>query len=277
MKATGLLSILIMLSNVIYLNAREFPQDLSLHPQDDLMISLLFSGISCDGVCDGQVWAEVTGGQPPYSYLWSDGSTGPGVQDLCAGIGSITVTDAAGNTASVEFQVKDLPCPVVGWTNLIVTQPTDGQNNGSIALDSIPFIDSSFFHVDSFWSIDGIHFTPYYIFPHLGPGVYQLYIRNPLMTSCICPAGEFLLYDITATEELAASFNLYPNPVINMLQVTSDLPLTIELLDLQGRKLIVSDAKTFHQIQMSEYPEGIYIARISDGRGSAYEKILKVK
>ena len=276
MKAPGLLSILIMLSNVIYLNAQGLPHDVPVSRSDELTVSLLFWGTSCYGACDGQVFAEVTGGQPPYSYLWSDGSTGPGIQDLCAGIGSITVTDAAGNTATVEFQVKDLPCPAIEWTNLIITHPSNGQNNGSISLDSIPYINSPDFHVDSFWSIDSVHFTPYYIFPHLGPGDYHLYIRDPLV-GCICPAGVFNLYNITATEELTASFNLYPNPVINTLQLSADIPLVAELIDMQGKRLFVSEPGTFHQISMAGYPEGIYLVRISDDRGSSYEKIVKVK
>lgn len=274
MKHFGLTAVLIFLYSFPLLKAQEFKYDLSLHPQDDLTLDFYFWPISCYGACDGQVFAEVTGGQPPYSYLWSDGSTGTFIQNLCAGTGSITVTDAASNAIMAEFAVEDLPCPQVVWTNMIITQPSDGQCNGSIALDSISLIDSSFFHVDSFWSIDSIHFTPYYIFPHLCPGIYQLYIRDPLV-NCICPAGEFNLYDITATDELTVAFNLYPNPVINALQLSADIPLAAELIDMQGRRLFASDRKNFHQISMGEFPEGMYVVRISDGEKVSYRKIVK--
>jgi hypothetical protein len=197
------------------------------------------------------------------------------IQNVCAGVGSVTVTDATSNTAMEEYVIEELPCPVVVWNNMIITQPSGGECNGSIGLDSTLFIDSSFFHVDSFWSIDSIHFTPYYIFPHLCPGVYHLYFRNPLFTGCICPAGEFLLSDITATDELTASFSLYPNPVIHTLQLSADIPLIAELIDLQGNRLFVSDPKTFHQISMDDFPEGMYVVRISDGNKVSYRKIVK--
>ena len=267
-----------MLSNFLYLNAQGLPHDVPVTRSDELTVYFIYQLTVCPGICDAEVAAVAEGGQPPYYYTWSIGATTPDIANQCAGAGYITVTDELGNSATGKYSIQSIPVPVlVGLDSMYftITQPSGGQNNGSIAVDSSFVLDPTGMYLDSVWSIDGINFTIYHIFKHLGPGVYRLYVRT--VQGCAVPAtGEFLLYDITSLENLTTSYNLFPNPVTDMLQVTSEVPLTIELFDLQGRKLNFSDDMTFHQIQMSEYPEGIYIARISDGRGSSYKKILKV-
>jgi len=65
-----------------------------------------------DVLCVGgtaSVSANVTGGTPPYSYLWSNGATTQTV-NLPVGNFSVTVTDANGCAISQSFEVKLLTC-----------------------------------------------------------------------------------------------------------------------------------------------------------------------
>ncbi|MBL0048858.1 MAG: hypothetical protein IPP32_12265 [Bacteroidetes bacterium] len=56
--------------------------------------------ISENGGSDGEVKVEVSGGVPPYTYLWSNGSTSSdNITDVSAGTYSITVHDATNCTA----------------------------------------------------------------------------------------------------------------------------------------------------------------------------------
>ncbi len=61
----------------------------------------------------GSVNLAVTGGQPPYSYSWSNGLPGLAAQQgLSAGIYTVTVTEANGCTGTVSMQIQgdnDLP------------------------------------------------------------------------------------------------------------------------------------------------------------------------
>ncbi|MGQ9847682.1 MAG: T9SS type A sorting domain-containing protein [Bacteroidales bacterium] len=50
------------------------------------------------GTCQGSIKANVTGGDPPYTYLWSNGQTTQTAVNLCKGTYSVTVTDALGCT-----------------------------------------------------------------------------------------------------------------------------------------------------------------------------------
>lgn len=63
----------------------------------------LTQGISCNGVCDGQLTASATGGTPGYTYLWSTTATTPGIASLCAGNYSVIVTDANGCKDTTAF------------------------------------------------------------------------------------------------------------------------------------------------------------------------------
>ncbi|MCS6928845.1 MAG: choice-of-anchor L domain-containing protein [Saprospiraceae bacterium] len=71
------------------------------------MISLRKKDVSCFGGDDGSLRAEVSGGLPPYQFLWSDpkGQTQPSAVNLQAGIYTVTVTDRNGCTATATASV----------------------------------------------------------------------------------------------------------------------------------------------------------------------------
>lgn len=59
-------------------------------------------------LCDGNGTVTVTGGTAPYSYYWSNGAQTAATQSLCAGQGSIHVSDANGCSDSLFFYVDTL-------------------------------------------------------------------------------------------------------------------------------------------------------------------------
>ncbi|GAB4288567.1 MAG: hypothetical protein Kow0068_14260 [Marinilabiliales bacterium] len=63
---------------------------------------------SCGGTCDGEAFVNVTGGIPPYSYIWSDGQTTDTATNLCLGTYDITVTDSHGCTITYSDTVGEL-------------------------------------------------------------------------------------------------------------------------------------------------------------------------
>ena len=79
-------------------------------------------GVRCNGANDGSVVATANGGVAPYSFSWSNGSNTAQVNNLGAGVFTVTVVDANGctNVASVslttpaplaiQFTVNNLDC-----------------------------------------------------------------------------------------------------------------------------------------------------------------------
>jgi outer membrane protein OmpA-like peptidoglycan-associated protein len=63
--------------------------------------------ISCFGGKDAALKASVSGGKAPFSLKWSDGKTGEQAGGLAAGNFSVTVTDAAGQSANAAFSIKE--------------------------------------------------------------------------------------------------------------------------------------------------------------------------
>ncbi|MBW8051812.1 MAG: hypothetical protein FVQ77_16040, partial [Cytophagales bacterium] len=64
---------------------------------------------NCFGACDGYAQVNITGGTPPYTYLWDDtgNSTTSSVSTLCAGFYTIIVTDTNGCIAITSVTISE--------------------------------------------------------------------------------------------------------------------------------------------------------------------------
>ena len=67
--------------------------------------------IKCVGDKAANLTAQISGGKSPFTYQWSNGGTSETIDQLAAGTYQATITDAANNTVSAEFTVKD-PTPL---------------------------------------------------------------------------------------------------------------------------------------------------------------------
>ncbi len=78
---------------------------------NSLAISGNVTNPSCPLSTDGSVNISVSGGIPPYTFLWSNGATTEDVSGLGTGTYSVQVTDNVGcvETASFELEVISLP------------------------------------------------------------------------------------------------------------------------------------------------------------------------
>ncbi len=82
-----------------------------IEPNAPLQTNTVFSNNSTCGACNGSATINVIGGTHPYTYVWTGNPTGQGtnsVSGLCAGIISVTVTDANGCSVSEVFPITDI-------------------------------------------------------------------------------------------------------------------------------------------------------------------------
>lgn len=69
------------------------------------------TNLKCAGDKTAVLTSTVSGGKGPYAYVWSNGDSGETAAQLAGGNYSLTVTDAAGTTATSIFTVKE-PAPL---------------------------------------------------------------------------------------------------------------------------------------------------------------------
>lgn len=63
------------------------------------------SNATCGNINDGKATAVVTGGIPPYTYLWSNGQTSATATNLAAGNHTVIITDSKGCTSQKSVTI----------------------------------------------------------------------------------------------------------------------------------------------------------------------------
>jgi gliding motility-associated-like protein len=90
----------------------------------------------CSSACDGAATAVVSGGQAPFTYLWSSGSTpnASSTDGLCAGQVTVTITDANNCIATNVATITEPSVIVVAPTASPVT--CLGESNGTVSVSA---------------------------------------------------------------------------------------------------------------------------------------------
>lgn len=71
----------------------------------EIFLSLGYTHNSCYNSCDGTATLEITGGIQPFDYSWE--SSGPNLNNLCAGLYTVTITDDIGCMADTLFIITE--------------------------------------------------------------------------------------------------------------------------------------------------------------------------
>jgi gliding motility-associated-like protein len=104
-------------------------------PTQALALTGQKTDINCHGNSTGSASVNVTGGIPPYSYVWTNGQTTPSVNNLTAGLYKVIVTDSYNCSIDTLFEIKQPDSALVN--QLSATQiACYGQNNGSIQVST---------------------------------------------------------------------------------------------------------------------------------------------
>lgn len=89
--------------------------------------------VKCYGMNNGSASATISGGNPSYSYLWSNGETGSAINNLSVGSYSVVVTDAKGCTKSSGVTISQPAILLQNITNVQHATCNQG-NDGSAAV-----------------------------------------------------------------------------------------------------------------------------------------------
>ncbi|WP_197060173.1 SprB repeat-containing protein, partial [Sporocytophaga myxococcoides] len=124
----------------------------------------------CSGGNDGGINLNITGGTPPYSYLWNNGSTSQNLTGVGIGTYNVKVTDSKNCEQSASFTVTEPSNFALTGSS---TNPTcNGGNSGNINLSVSGATPPYSFHWDDDGSITSSNRT------NLKAGTYTVHITD---------------------------------------------------------------------------------------------------
>jgi hypothetical protein len=266
-----------------------------------LLTAYVYAGYDYNGDCQGIANVYPVGGTEPYTILWSNGDTGEVTDSLCAGIYSVTVWDAAGDTTTNTFAVTD-PSTTYGGNPYLDSIPVNDPYSYFIenciidynAIDSAALsnaiYDSTNQNLYVVWEVYSGNGVITYFYDTLSttgtPGVYFLSI------TVYCPAksGE-QYFGITGAIYLNPDGTLsvtnyelqfstpYPNPFTGEISLdnTQGLDCTITLADATGR-IVATERSAAELIQLNELSSlntGTYFLTVSTEKGNKTWKLIR--
>ena len=107
-------------------------QSVTITEPNALVINTIITNATCQPV--GSVEAVVTGGTPPYTYLWSNGATTAKITNLVGGNYTVTVTDSKGCTNFKLSTVPTTTSPNLSCYISITKQMTGNNTNDAEAM-----------------------------------------------------------------------------------------------------------------------------------------------
>lgn len=119
--------------------------------------------------CNGAINIDVSGGNPPYAYLWSDGSISKNLSDVCKGNYTVAVTDANGcfvESPSITVLASPIVCSNIVTEDTKCHDSDDGTAEITFFGGCEPYV-IQLDNGDSQTSLDGN-----VIFSNLAPGMY---------------------------------------------------------------------------------------------------------
>lgn len=108
------------------------------------------------------------------------------------------------------------------------------------------------------------------------PGIYQVSLTcyNSTGNNNITKTGYISVSENTGVDQqISESVSCYPNPTDGILYIESDKDFRITILSTTGRVLI--DKKNQKEIDLTDYPQGLYILQIEIDGKRITEKIIK--
>ena len=93
------------------------------------------TNVSCSGGSDGTISLSLTGGRPPFTYLWSNGNASASISNLTAGTYTVTITDTDGcQTVAMYTLTQPAVLTSSGITKTDDTNPDINVGDGTITL-----------------------------------------------------------------------------------------------------------------------------------------------
>lgn len=249
----------------------------------DVSLNATAVNAGCFGDNSGSASASAFGGTGTLTYSWDNGSTGPSISGLVAGMYMVTVTDENGCAKSQSVTVAQPDSLVLNLSSNpnTATQPPF---NGFATVSSNGGTDP----VNFLWTGPGGYTNNQNIAFGLNGGTY--FVTATDANGCITNDSVVVdgFVDTTSTNidnELVAGINsmsIFPNPTNGNFTVSLELDraqdVVLEVLNLRGQVLSRIESRNAIMVEedfsFEQVPAGIYFIQVTTDRGTAGRKVV---
>lgn len=218
---------------------------------------------TCAGQKNGAINLAPSGGKPPYTFNWSNGSTSQNITGLAGGAYTVIIDDASGCDKTQQFTVGSSPLPEAGF-EFSFDQGVINFNNQSTGNPTS--------YAWNFGDNGSSNQTnPSHSFSAMGNYKVCLTAINDCGTDSACKI--ITVTNLNENNDWAYAISLMPNPAADFTIVESGInngsPVYWNLTDLTGRvvkPLHVTQEKRF-TIDLAGLSTGIYLLRMSRENG----------
>ncbi len=235
-----------------------------------LGLTMQGSDVICSGESNGIATVLTTGGQPPYSYLWSTGEMTDTIFNVIADDYYVTVTDANGCLAMDSITING-PSPLI-----FSTTSEDVSCFGDI--DGLIEVEASGGTYPYTYSIDGENYIGAGGFPGLSSDFYTVYVQDA--NGCITTEDSVYVGQPGPVEVI-----IYPDTSVVEMNLGDSMQLSIDYFNTVGEVNITwsglygSDSISCTDCiapWIHDYENNIYSVTIIDENGCTAEDEIRV-
>lgn len=214
--------------------------------------------VSCKGGSNGSVSLVASGGNPPYSYQWSNGNSSSNMENLSAGDYQATVTDNDGSMITIPVVITEPEAlqSTISISNPTCVNATDGSATLLVSGGTPPYIYK--------WSTGST--TP--TINNLHPGTYGLTItdaNNCLTTSAIVLTDQ----DTIPPTLMVHDLTVYPGPEGNTTFSVNDVVSSV--MDNCSLDSLWADIPT--PLSCAQEPVSVTVNAIDDAGNSSQKTV----
>jgi len=231
----------------------------------------------CFGICNAQIDITSAGGNPPYSYLWSNGAITEDLVNICAGTYSVTVTDASDCTGDISFAITASTELIDDFIN--VTDDVGGQGIGSIDIG----ISGGLPPYSYQWTLGGALISNDEDPSGLFAGAYDVVVLDD--EGCVLSIDQITVSDLTSIFDVndKDGLRVFPNPTSDLVHIHFGVPVssdaTIVLYGFDGQLI---EANLFTQtsdgwdLDVSGLKIGVYTIGVMDGAERWWTRVVRI-
>ncbi len=227
-----------------------------------LGINSVQTNVLCAGDSTGSITITAHNSTPPVTYIWSNGESTSGINNLASGNYIVTVSDATGCFVTDTFEITQPDALIITVDTVVnISDSGGGAIHVTITGGTGPYL--------LVWTLPDLS-------PLIGQedlddlhmeGTYFLWVTDE--NGCFLSSANISIISTVAVHQLEKykSLKVYPIPAQDMLIVDSENEITEALItSIDGRlvRRFINPGK--HQLDVSSLESGWYMIRIFDGQ-----------